>query len=85
MALGEYESQKALAQHLPENAVVPIAYGTFELDPTKSFFITTYCELKKKTPDPTQLVKVLAKLHKGPRPRHASSASTSPPSTGMFR
>jgi protein-ribulosamine 3-kinase len=73
MALGEYESQKALSLHLPHNSVVPIAYGTFSLDPSKSFFLTTYRELKEKTPDPVQLVHVLAKLHKG---------SASP--TGMF-
>jgi len=65
MALGEYESQKALAQHLPDNSVVPVAFGTFELDPTKSFFLTTYRELKEKTPDPAELIKVLAKLHIG--------------------
>jgi protein-ribulosamine 3-kinase len=64
MALGEYESQKALAQYLPDNSVVPIAFGTFELDPAKSFFLTTYRELKEKTPDPEQLVEVIAKLHK---------------------
>ncbi|KAI4658989.1 uncharacterized protein J4E78_005412 [Alternaria triticimaculans] len=65
MALGEYESQKALAQYLPDNSVVPVAFGTFELDPTKSFFLTTYRELKEKTPDPAELIKVLAKLHIG--------------------
>jgi protein-ribulosamine 3-kinase len=73
MALGEYESQKALSLHVPHNSVVPIGYGTFALDPSKSFFLTTYRELKEKTPDPTQLVDVLAELHK-------SSASP----TGMF-
>jgi protein-ribulosamine 3-kinase len=73
MALGEYESQKALAQHLPDNSVVPIAFGTFDLAPNKSFFLTTYRDLKEKTPDPTQLVEVLAKLH---------SSSSSP--TGKF-
>jgi protein-ribulosamine 3-kinase len=73
MALGEYESQKALSLHLPHNSVVPVAYGTFSLDPSKSFFLTTYRELKEKTPDPIQLVDVLAKLHKD---------SASP--TGMF-
>ena len=73
MALGEYESQKALAQHLPDNSVLPIAFGTFELDPGKSFFLTTYRDFIEKTPDPTQLVEVLAKLHR---------ASSSP--TGKF-
>lgn len=65
MALGEYESQKALAEHIPDNSVVPIAYGTFETDPNKSFFLTTYRELKAQVPDSVQLVEVLTKLHNG--------------------
>ncbi|KAF1851891.1 uncharacterized protein K460DRAFT_270343 [Cucurbitaria berberidis CBS 394.84] len=63
MALGEFESQKALSQYLPNNTAAPLACGTFELDPNKSFFLTTYRELKEKTPDPAQLVEILAKLH----------------------
>lgn len=42
MALGEYESQKALQQYLPENVCIPLAHGTFELDPNTSFFLTTF-------------------------------------------
>lgn len=64
MALGEYESQKALAKHLPDNSIDPIAHGTFELDSTKSFLFTTYRNLKDTTPDPAQLVEVLSKLHR---------------------
>lgn len=63
MARGEYESQKALAQYLPNNTAAPLAWGTFESDPTKSFFLTTYRDLKEKTPEPTQLIEILAKLH----------------------
>lgn len=65
MALGEYESQKALAEHLPNNSVVPIAYGTFKQDPTKSFFLTTYRELTNKLPTDNELVEVMVKLHQG--------------------
>lgn len=73
MALGEYESQKALAQHLPNNSVLPVAYGTYELDSNKSFFLTTYREFEERIPGPTQLVEVLQKLH---------TSSSSP--TGKF-
>jgi len=73
MTRGEYESQKSLGQYLPDNTAAPLAYGTFELDPSKSFFLTTYRDLKEKTPDPKQLIEVLAKLH---------SSSISP--TGKF-
>lgn len=73
MALGEYESQKSLAKYLPDNAAVPLAFGTLESDPSKSFYITSYRDLKDKTADPTQLAEVLTKLH---------SSSVSP--TGKF-
>lgn len=64
MARGEYESQKALAEHLPDNVAIPLAHGTFELDGSKSFFLTPFRELKDRVPDPVQLTKVLEKLHK---------------------
>ncbi|KAL2063548.1 hypothetical protein VTL71DRAFT_5353 [Oculimacula yallundae] len=65
MARGEYESQKALAQHLPDNTAAPLAWNTFELDPTRSFFLTTYRELSKdRIPNPSELIEILAKLHK---------------------
>jgi len=73
MARGEYESQKSLAQYLPENTAAPLAWDTFELDPTRSFFLRTYRDLKEKSPDPAQLIEILAKLH---------TTSASP--TGMF-
>lgn len=39
MAFEKNESQKALAEHLLHNSVVPIAFGTFEPDTKKSFFL----------------------------------------------
>ena len=63
MARGEYESQKSLAQHLPENTAAPLAWDNFELDPTRSFFLTAYRNLRENTPDPAQLIEILAKFH----------------------
>ena len=63
MAKGEFESQTALAEHLPDNVALPLAYGTFQLDSSKSFFLTPFRYLKDKVPDPVQLAKVLEKLH----------------------
>ena len=73
MARGEYESQKALAEHLPEHAAVPLAYGTLDLDPSKSFFLTPFLHLDGGDPDPEELARVLGALHR---------SSTSP--TGKY-
>ena len=42
---------------------VPIAYGTLDLDPSSSFFLTAYLNLSKEVPGPAQLAEVLKKLH----------------------
>jgi protein-ribulosamine 3-kinase len=65
MALGEFESQKALSQYVPDNAVIPLAYGTMELDSSKSFFLTTFRELNdNKCPDENEVAAVLSALHR---------------------
>lgn len=63
MALGEYESQMELAKYIPDNVVVPLAYGTLENDPSASFFLANFRGLSEKTAQPAQLVDVLEKLH----------------------
>ncbi|SPO01576.1 uncharacterized protein DNG_04249 [Cephalotrichum gorgonifer] len=73
MAYGEYESQQALAEHLPDNVAVPLSYGTFQLDASKSFFLTPFLKFEDSFPDPMQLTKILEKLHR---------SSTSP--TGKY-
>ena len=45
MAGSEYESQKALAAIIPDNVVIPLAWGTFEEDKSKTFFITLFRDL----------------------------------------
>jgi len=63
MARGEYESQKALAEILPDNVAVPLAFGTFQLDSSKSFYITPFRELMDKIATPTALAELLKTLH----------------------
>jgi fructosamine-3-kinase len=63
MALGEYESQMELAKYIPDNVVVPLAYGTLENDPSASFFLAIFRNLSEKTATPAQLVDALEKLH----------------------
>ncbi|KAI1300889.1 Fructosamine kinase-domain-containing protein [Xylaria venustula] len=64
MARGEFESQNELRKYLPDNAASPLAYGTFGLDPSSSFFLTTFRDLVEDIVDPLPLAKVLSTLHK---------------------
>ena len=50
MAEGEYESQKALAAIIPDNVVIPMAWGIFEEDKSKAFFMTRFRDLRDRPP-----------------------------------
>lgn len=73
MALGEYESVKALMQHIPDNIAAPIAWGRFQEDPSKAFYLAHFRHLHEKLPGISQLLPIVKKLHQ---------SSTSP--TGKF-
>ncbi|KAB5554342.1 Fructosamine/Ketosamine-3-kinase [Coniochaeta sp. 2T2.1] len=62
IARGEYESQKALQKHLPDNVSIPAAYGTFK-DGKTSFFLTPFRDLSFDVPTPPEFAEVVAKLH----------------------
>ena len=47
MAKAEYESQKALAAVIPNNVVIPTAWGMFERDKSRSFFMTRFRNLRE--------------------------------------
>lgn len=63
MAEAEYEGQKAMSAVIPENAVEPIAWGYFDGDETKSWFLTHFCDLRARTPLLPPLVSIVKKLH----------------------
>jgi protein-ribulosamine 3-kinase len=63
MVLGEYESQKILGYYLPDNVSIALAYGTLEQDTSQSFLLTPFRDMEDITPNPTQLVEVLERLH----------------------
>lgn len=63
MAEGEYESQKALAAVIPDNAIVPLAWGMLEDEKTKAFFITEFRDLRPRPPPPAQFLGILKQLH----------------------
>ncbi|TGJ87344.1 hypothetical protein E0Z10_g1498 [Xylaria hypoxylon] len=64
MARGEFESQKELQKCLPDNVGLPLAYGTLELDPSSSFFLTAFRHMSEKVVDPQPLAEVLSQLHR---------------------
>ena len=63
MAEGEYESQKALAAIIAENVGAPTAWGLFEKDKSKAFFMTRFRELRDRPPPTVHFLTVLKKLH----------------------
>lgn len=63
MARGEFESQKELRKYIPKNIASPIAYGTFESDPSASFLLAPFHRLSEEVVNPQQLAEVLSTLH----------------------
>lgn len=68
MALGEFESQKALHTWIPENSAEPLAFGPLETSVANStaraFFMTEFRDLDSQArPSPSELAKILVKLH----------------------
>lgn len=63
MAHGEFESQTALSNHIPDNVEPPIAWGTYENDPSTSFFITRFRHLLEELPPISELLTIVKRLH----------------------
>lgn len=64
MARAEYESQKALSLVIPNNVVAPTAWGYFEGDTTKSFYLTRFRNLRSMVPSLPQFLAILKLLHR---------------------
>ncbi|KAK4690786.1 hypothetical protein P7C71_g6084, partial [Lecanoromycetidae sp. Uapishka_2] len=63
LAEAEYESQKALAEIIPDNVVIPMAWGMFEKDKSKAFLMTHFRDLHTSPPPTVQFLAILKKLH----------------------
>lgn len=61
--MGEFESQTALMAHIPESIVPPIAWGRFQDDPTRAFYLTHFRNLRERLPKLSQLLPIIKKLH----------------------
>ncbi|KAH9906757.1 Fructosamine/Ketosamine-3-kinase [Xylariomycetidae sp. FL2044] len=63
MARAEYDAQQALSAVIPENVVPPIAWGFFENDNTKSFYLTSFRRLSPRVPPIPKILAIVKKLH----------------------
>lgn len=63
MARAEYESQKALSEVIPENVISPVAWGLFQHDESKAFYLTRFRDLRPKVPPLSDFLSIVRKLH----------------------
>ncbi|KAH9986439.1 Fructosamine kinase-domain-containing protein [Xylariaceae sp. FL0662B] len=63
MSEAEYEGQKAMAAYIPENVAAPVAWGLLKQDPSKSFFITRFRNLRARSPPTLPFLGVIKRLH----------------------
>ncbi|KAH9905951.1 hypothetical protein F4778DRAFT_769792 [Xylariomycetidae sp. FL2044] len=64
MAKGEFESQKALMQVIPDYVVTPVAWNVFDNDPGMAFYLTEFRYLREKMPRASQLLlPIVKRLH----------------------
>lgn len=61
--MAEYEGQKAISAIIPENAIEPIAWGYFQNDKTKAWFLTPFRKLQECPPSLPTLLPIIKKLH----------------------
>jgi fructosamine-3-kinase len=64
MAEAEYEGQKAVSSIIPDYAVEPIAWGYYEGDKTKSWFLTRFLDLRAHNVPLPRLLSIVLDLHR---------------------
>jgi protein-ribulosamine 3-kinase len=65
MVLGEYEGQSALRRVIPNNIPLPVAYGVYDLNKSKHFYLAEFHDMRQRVPKPQTLTFVLKQLHQG--------------------
>ena len=63
MVLCEFQGQSALRAMIPNNIPRPVAYGVFDEDRSKHFYIAEFHDMQESVPQPRQLIPVLKQLH----------------------
>ncbi|CAG9978528.1 unnamed protein product [Clonostachys byssicola] len=68
LAEGEFESMTLMHELIPEAIVPPIAWGMFETDNSKAFYLTYFRDLDKKHPPDDSLIRLISKIHEKESP-----------------
>ncbi|OAA81750.1 Fructosamine/Ketosamine-3-kinase [Akanthomyces lecanii RCEF 1005] len=63
MAEAEYEGQKAIASVIPDNAVVPVAWGYFSDTKAKAWFMAEFSNLRARAPPLEQFLPIVKQMH----------------------
>lgn len=63
MAVGEFESQKAMKQCIPDNAAKPIAVGHLENNSPSAFYLCEFRDMRVRRPTAPSLAAILARMH----------------------
>ena len=63
MAQGEYESQNALAAHIPNDIVHPITWGLMQESGGGAFYLADFVALQAQPPPITPFLGILKRLH----------------------
>ena len=53
----------AISKVIPDHAVKPIAWGFFDGDNEKSWFLTHFCRLQPVNPSPAKFLSIVKALH----------------------
>ncbi|VUC25120.1 unnamed protein product [Clonostachys rosea] len=65
---GEFESMALMHEVIPEAISPPIAWGMFETDASKSFYLTYFRYLDAEHPPNDDLIRLLSKIHQKESP-----------------
>jgi protein-ribulosamine 3-kinase len=65
IVLGEYEGQSALRRVIPNNIPLPVAYGVYDLDKNKHFYLAKFHDMQQRVLKPQLVISVLKQLHHG--------------------
>ena len=63
MAEAEYEGQKAVSAVIPDNATEPVAWGYFENDKTKSWFLAPFRDLRARSFSRQLVLSIVRRMH----------------------
>jgi protein-ribulosamine 3-kinase len=64
MASSEYEAMKHLYAIMPEMVAEPLAWGSYQTDPTIWFYVCRYVEFEGGLPDKTEFTARLVEMHR---------------------